>query len=78
VAACGERMTAVKNSDPKLDKVVHTCNSCTLETKIGGTRISGHPGLHGKTLSQKKKKRNLTQKNNFHRKRAMMLKSTIK
>jgi hypothetical protein len=31
-----------------------TCNPSTKEAKVGGLRIQGQPGLHSKTLSQKK------------------------
>jgi hypothetical protein len=38
--------------------VEHTCNTSTQEAKVGELRVTGQPGQHSKTLSQKKKKNN--------------------
>jgi hypothetical protein len=36
---------------------VHICNPSTKEAEVEGWRVPGQPGLHGKTLSQNKKKK---------------------
>jgi hypothetical protein len=41
----------------KSDMAMYACNASTHEVKIGGSRVWGLPGLHGKTLSQKSKKK---------------------
>jgi hypothetical protein len=39
----------------QLDMVAHACNPTSPETDAGRFRVQGQPGLHKKTLSQKKK-----------------------
>jgi hypothetical protein len=39
-----------------LGVVAHGCNPSTREGEAGGSRFQNQPGLHKKTLSQKKKK----------------------
>jgi hypothetical protein len=42
--------------------VVHTCNPSSGETEAGGSLVQGQLELHSKTLTQKKKKKMGTQK----------------
>jgi hypothetical protein len=35
----------------------HTCNPSTQKAEAGWLQVQGQPGLHNKTLSQKKKKK---------------------
>jgi hypothetical protein len=46
----------------KLGIVVHTCNPSSGETEAGGSLVQGQLELHSKTLTQKKKKKMGTQK----------------
>jgi hypothetical protein len=43
----------------KLGKVVHACNPSTWEVEAGGSQVQGQYGLCSKTLSQKKKKKEI-------------------
>jgi hypothetical protein len=35
--------------------VAHTCYNSTQEAQAGGSQVRSQPGLHGETLSQKKR-----------------------
>jgi hypothetical protein len=37
-----------------LYEAVYACNPSTQEIEAGGSQVQGQPGLHHKTLSQKK------------------------
>lgn len=41
----------------RLDIVIHTQDHSTQEVGVGGLCLLGKPGLHGKTLSPKQKRR---------------------
>jgi hypothetical protein len=40
--------------------VAYTCNHSTGESGVGEWQVQGQPGLHSKTLSQKKKEKENT------------------
>jgi hypothetical protein len=46
------QVPCLKNGDRKAG--VHNCNSSTQEAEAGGAQVLGQPGLHIKTLFQKK------------------------
>jgi hypothetical protein len=49
-------MKTLKIIKIQVGTVVHTCNSITREAEGGGLRVQSQPGLHSKSLYQKKKK----------------------